>query len=67
MQASGNEDMDLGGLAERWGLRCNAGLDGDDAFAGVGQHRVPALCDPLEGAKDAGEDQCVASALGNQG
>lgn len=65
VQASGNEDVDLGGVAERRGLGGHTGLDGDDPFAWVGQHRVPALRDPLEGAEDAGEDQCVVPALGN--
>lgn len=59
VEAPGDQDVDLGRVAQRSRFGPDAGFHGEVPLGRAGQHRVSALGDPLEGAEDAGEDQGV--------
>lgn len=67
VEASGDEDVDLGCVAERSSFGYDAGFNWKDRLGWVCHDWIPALSDPLEGAEDAREDQGVRSLSRSQG
>lgn len=66
VEASSDQDVDLGCVAQCGRLGHHAGFQGHGVFGRVRQRRVPSLRDPLEGAEDAGKHRRGRFLLGDQ-